>query len=696
MADNVVLNAGSGGDTVAADDVGGVKYQLVQLVTGSDGGSKTLVTGTAGVPVNLHIGTTVLVGGAGAVAAGVLRTTLASDDPAVASLQTIDDIVLVEDAAHSSGDKGVMALAVRNDANSSLVSADGDYASLKVNSLGELYVHDQHIEDVTFAEDTGHSTGDIGIMVLAVRRDAAAVGSSADGDYSTLNVDASGRLWCNVGNTVSVSDGGSSITVDNGGTFAVQESGGALTALQLIDDIVLSEDAAHSSGDKGVMALVVRKDSGAAIAGTDGDYSPLQVDSSGNLRVNVVAGGGTGGTSATDDAAFTAASGSGTPIMGFVTSDSVDSGDVGVIGMLANRQLKVTLYDSGGVELSVGGGTQYDEDTAHSSGDKLTLAGAVRRDSPTSGTSADGDRATINVDSNGRLYVACDSHAVTQSGTWNIATVTTVSTVAAIGTSVTPGTSAGHLGKAEDAAHSTGDTGVFVLAVRSDTAAQTADTNGDYCGLICDSSGRLHVNVGNTVTVGSHAVTNAGTFAVQVDGSALAALQLIDDPVFSDDAAFTAGTSKVYAMGFFADDTSTDSVDEGDVGIARMTLDRCIRIVPTAQTSGGHTISRTISAASTNATSVKGSAGQVYGWYLSNTNTSARYLKLYNKATAPTVGTDTPVLTICIPGSGGANVEFTHGIAFGTGIALALTTGAADSDTGAVAANEIIVNLFYK
>ena len=40
--------------------------------------------------------------------------------------------------------------------------------------------------------------------------------------------------------------------------------------------------------------------------------------------------------------------------------------------------------------------------------------------------------------------------------------------------------------------------------------------------------------VNGTLTVGSHAVTNAGTFAVQVDGDALTALQLIDDAVYTD------------------------------------------------------------------------------------------------------------------------------------------------------------------
>ena len=42
----------------------------------------------------------------------------------------------------------------------------------------------------------------------------------------------------------------------------------------------------------------------------------------------------------------------------------------------------------------------------------------------------------------------------------------------------------------------------------------------------------------------------------------------------TDDTAFTPGTSNVTPAGFFADETATDSVDEGDVGAARMTLDR--------------------------------------------------------------------------------------------------------------------------
>lgn len=61
---------------------------------------------------------------------------------------------------------------------------------------------------------------------------------------------------------------------------------------------------------------------------------------------------------------------------------------------------------------------------------------------------------------------------------------------------VIPGTGATNLGKAEDAAHSSGDVGVMLLAVRKDTATQLAGTDADYSPLINDASGRLHARVG--------------------------------------------------------------------------------------------------------------------------------------------------------------------------------------------------------
>jgi hypothetical protein len=59
-------------------------------------------------------------------------------------------------------------------------------------------------------------------------------------------------------------------------------------------------------------------------------------------------------------------------------------------------------------------------------------------------------------------------------------------------TSIVPGTGATNLGKAEDAAHASGDVGVMALAVRSDTPTAKGGTDGDYTPILTDSAGRVH------------------------------------------------------------------------------------------------------------------------------------------------------------------------------------------------------------
>lgn len=52
MADNTTLNAGTGGDVIASDDIGGVKYQRVKNCVGADG-SSTDVSNAAPMPVQV-------------------------------------------------------------------------------------------------------------------------------------------------------------------------------------------------------------------------------------------------------------------------------------------------------------------------------------------------------------------------------------------------------------------------------------------------------------------------------------------------------------------------------------------------------------------------------------------------------------------------------------------------------------------
>ncbi len=60
-----------------------------------------------------------------------------------------------EDAAHTTGDKGLFVLGVRNDTMSSLVSADLDYGALATDSQGRLVVKPFVPEDATIISYTG-------------------------------------------------------------------------------------------------------------------------------------------------------------------------------------------------------------------------------------------------------------------------------------------------------------------------------------------------------------------------------------------------------------------------------------------------------------------------------------------------------------------------------------------------------------
>jgi len=105
-----------------------------------------------------------------------------------------------------------------------------------------------------------------------------------------------------------------------------------------------------------------------------------------------------------------------------------------------------------------------------------------------------------------------------------------------------------------------------------------------------------------------------------------------------------------------------------------------------------------LSAASTNSTLVKTGPGQVTAIALINTTTSPYVFKLYDKATAPTCGTDTPVWRIPIPAttSGGVfSVPLPAPLQFINGIGFCLTANFPDSNNGNAAVG-ITINLGVK
>lgn len=287
-----------------------------------------------------------------------------------------------------------------------------------------------------------------------------------------------------------------------------------------------------------------------------------------------------------------------------------------------------------------GGGTEYVVDAAAPAAPTGTASLMERDDVLSALTEIEGDWTNMRANANGALWVKNDG------------------TMTVDGSAVTQPVSAASLPLPTGAATAALQTqpGVDIGDVTINNAAGAAAVNVQDGGnsLTVDGS----VSVTGTVTVGSHAVTNAGTFATQSAQS------------------------------------GTWTVQPGNTANTTPWL-----VSQTPATTGGLTMRKTTSAATTNATSVKASAGQVYAIQAFNVNAAVRYLKLYNKASAPTVGTDTPVKTLAIPGNtagAGFVASWPSGLAFGTGIAFALTTEATDAGTTGVAVNEITVNIDYK
>jgi hypothetical protein len=100
------------------------------------------------------------------------------------------------------------------------------------------------------------------------------------------------------------------------------------------------------------------------------------------------------------------------------------------------------------------------------------------------------------------------------------------------------------------------------------------------------------------------------------------------------------------------------------------------------------------SAASTNGALILTGTSGLQAFFASNIGASDAFVKLYNKATAPTVGTDVPEMVIKVPATG--QVELTPGFnayRFPLGLGIAITGLAADTDTTAVAAGQVKVKL---
>lgn len=319
MSDNVEANPGTGGAVFRSDDVGaGVQVPFAKLMDGTDG-SSAVIPGDATNGLFVQVKTSALpsgaataakqpaLGTAGSASADVITvqgvvsmTALKVDGSAVAQpvtdnagSLTVDNggtfsvqasaivpgtgatnLGKAEDTAHTSGDVGVMGLNVRNDSRGTLADTNGDYAPGQLNASGDLRV-DASAVAVPVTDNAGSLTVDNGgtFAVQAAQSGTWTVQPGNTANTTAWKVDASSVA-------VPITDNSGSLTVDNGGTFAVQA-----TIAAGATSIAKAEDTASADADVGIPALAVRKATPANTSGTDGDYEFLQM-SAGRLWVD--------------------------------------------------------------------------------------------------------------------------------------------------------------------------------------------------------------------------------------------------------------------------------------------------------------------------------------------------------------------------------------------------------------------------
>lgn len=286
----------------------------------------------------------------------------------------------------------------------------------------------------------------------------------------------------------------------------------------------------------------------------------------------------------------------------------------------------------------------------------------------------------------------------------------------------------------EDDPATSGDGGLPILGVRQDADVSPVSTDGDYHAVQFNNNGRLKVSAtpadyaaimgaitasGQSVTCDTSKASNVivyctGTFAGSnctfegsIDGgttwfgvqAARTNVNAIDTatgvlsaaPAYAWELSVNAITNMRVRATAFTSGTQNWRIQPGAYATEPIPAIQTHAITGTVTANWGALTTgasyNLVTAATTNAAIVKASAGAMYEISISNVTATAVYVKLYNKASAPTVGTDVPIMTITAAASATVTMPFgVVGKRFVTGIAISVTGAAIATDTTATAA----------
>jgi hypothetical protein len=431
---------------------------------------------------------------------------------------------------------------------------------------------------------------------------------------------------------------------------------------------------------------------------THAQTSPLSLDTAGNLRVNVVAGGA-GGGNVTGGTANDAVATSVNPVLtgGYASAaapTNVSADGDAVRDWNLPSGAKVVQPSFGGTLAATGNGT----------------------------VGAGVPRFALASDSTGQVVLAAGANtigALSANQTVNVAQVAGTTTATGSGT-VTAGTLrivdasdspvAAAVGTTADAACGS-DTGTCTeLALKKrelqhlTTINTSINTDPSTAGTVAPGTaatksmlgGIKYTSAGVTLTDGQQAAMQSTS-----DGRVLVSVQT-NAPV---NVAQINGTAPSTGNGSSDSGTLRMTLSANSTGVLGATQSGTWTVQPgnTANTTAWLVESRPgtaggwskvkYAAQTTAVQTVKGSAGTFGGYYIYNPNSSAAYVQIFDVSGTVTLGTTVPDLCLAIPATSAANIEFNQGVNFANAIKLAATTtctGSTGPSTG------LDLNVFYK
>ena len=312
------------------------------------------------------------------------------------------------------------------------------------------------------------------------------------------------------------------------------------------------------------------------------------------------------------------------------------------------------------------------EDAAHVSGDMGVPMFAMRQAADTTSTSDDGDYTILKIDEEGRLKVS------SKPASYSDITGDITAIQATIGTPVAGGTVEGDVSRASNVMVFCTGTFSTVNCTFEGSLEASGDTNWFGVQAVRSNANTIELATGN--------LSAQPAYAWELSVNALKRLRV----------RATARTSGTQSWRFVQGTYATEPI-------------------PAAQASATQAVSGTVTAtvtppapatpyyknstADTNGALVLTGTSSLHCLWATNIGATPAFVKLYNKATAPTVGADVPEMIIPVP----AAVSGVPGVAsinpgfltfrFALGLGIAITGGMADSDTTAVAAGQVKVKL---